>query len=161
MEIIIGLGNTILTDDSVGIKVARQLYKYFYDSECVDLKEFYSGGIRLLDVLTGYDRAVIIDAILTKENAPGKIHFLTMNNIDTTCNKVSVRDMDLTTALTFGTLLELSLPSQYDIWGIKGADLHSFGESLSEEVAEAVPKVVNTIIEKIGLWLECTQSIGA
>jgi hydrogenase maturation protease len=159
--VIIGLGNPILTDDSVGIKVARQLLLRFAGTESVEVKEIYAGGIRLLDALTGYDRAVIIDAILTKDNIPGRIHRLTPDDIHTTWNTVSVHDMNLTTALAMGTMLQLPLPRQIDIWGIEGADLESFGEALTEEVAQAVPHVVDAIIEETGRWLECTQSMGA
>ena len=159
--VIIGLGNPILTDDSIGIKVARQLLTHFYGSEKVDVKEIYAGGIRLLDVLVGYDRAIIIDAILTKENIPGRIHYLTPDDIRTTRNMVCVHDMNLPTALALGSLLEMPLPSQINIWGIEGADLESFGESLTKEVEQVVPKVVNAIIERIEQWFECIQPIGA
>jgi hydrogenase maturation protease len=158
--VIIGLGNPILTDDSVGIKVARQLHTYFSDKELVEVKEIYTGGIRLLDVLIGYDRAIIIDAILTKDNIPGKIHHLTPEDINATWNMISVHDMDLKTALALGAMLELPLPDQIEIWGIEGADLESFGESLTEEVEKAVSKVVNAIIKETEDWLECIQSIG-
>ncbi len=159
--IIIGLGNPILSDDSAGIRASRQLLKHFSGSETVEVKEIYAGGIRLLDEFVGYDRAIIIDAILTKENIPGRIHHLTTDDISTTRNMVSVHDMNLTTALALGSLLEMPLPSQIDIWGIEGTDMESFGESLTKEVEQAVSEAVNTIIEKTECWLECIQSIGS
>ena len=159
--IIIGLGNPILSDDSAGIKAARQLLKHFSGSETVEVKEIYAGGIRLLDALVGYERAVIIDAMMTKENIPGRIHHLTTDDISTTRNMVSVHDMNLTTALALGSLLEMPLPSQIDIWGIEGTDMESFGESLTKEVEQAVSEAVDAIVEKTEGWLECIQSIGS
>jgi len=158
--IIIGLGNPILTDDSVGIQVARQLYAHYIDIEMIKVQELYSGGIRILDTLTGYDKAIIIDAIQTKEKIPGRIHHLTPDDVEETWNMVSVHDMNLKTALALGDLLDLPLPSQIEIYGIEGADLESFGESVTEEVAQAIPKVVDEITMKIEKWLECGRSVG-
>jgi Ni,Fe-hydrogenase maturation factor len=53
------------------------------------------------------------------------------------------------------------VPDRIDLWGIEGADMESFGESLTEEVARAVPLVVNAIAGDIAQWMECTYSIGA
>jgi hydrogenase maturation protease len=159
--VIIGLGNPVLTDDGVGIRVARQLDQQLGDTDMVDVKEAYAGGLRLLDAITGYDRATIVDAMRTQENVPGRIHRLTRENVHTTWNSVSVHDMSLTTALEMGALLELPLPTQIDIWGIEGADLDSFGETLTPEVSRAVPLVVDTIARETIRWVESAHSDGA
>ena len=62
--LIIGLGNPILTDDGVGVKVARLL------EEKIDLAahprleiiEASAGGLRLMEVVLDYDRVILIDA---------------------------------------------------------------------------------------------------
>jgi hydrogenase maturation protease len=159
--VIIGLGNPVLSDDSVGIRVARQLGEQLGETGLVDVKEAYAGGLRLLDALTGYERATIVDAMHTKENIPGRIHRLTPENVHTTWNSVSVHDMSLSTALEMGALLNLPLPSHIDIWGIEGADLDSFGESLTPEVSQAVPIVVDAIAGETMCWIDSTHSDGA
>jgi hypothetical protein len=63
--IIIGLGNPIVSDDSVGVCAARRLDKVKEVREVADVHEVYAGGLRLLDVLVGYKRAIIIDAMQT------------------------------------------------------------------------------------------------
>jgi hydrogenase maturation protease len=159
--VIIGLGNPILRDDSVGVAVARQLAGRVGQTGAVEIREVYAGGLRLLDALIGFDRAIIIDAIVTKENLPGRVHRLTVDDVQTTWNSVSVHDMNLPTALAMGAMLDLHLPDRIDLWGIEGADMESFGESLTVEVARAVPLVVNAIAGDIAQWMECTYSIGA
>ena len=154
--IIIGLGNPFLTDDSVGIKVARQLAPVVHQHNDIEVTEVYAGGIRLLDAMTGYDRAIVIDALRLEDGTPGKIHHLTPEDLCATWNTVSVHDMNLPTALAMGRMLEMHLPSQIEIWGIEGVDLESFSEDVSEEVAVAILQVVHEIADELTLL----QTIG-
>ena len=141
--IIIGLGNPILTDDSVGVKVARALKDGFKGE--VDITELYAGGIRLMDAMTGYERALIIDSVITDGRVPGGIFHFTPSDLLTTRNTVSTHDMNLPTALEMGRMLGIPLPSEIRIWGIEAGDAETFGEGLTEDVAKAVPVVVEEI----------------
>ena len=69
--LILGLGNPILTDDGVGCHVAMALKDRLKGPE-VDVMEASIAGLDFLDLLTAYDRAIIIDAIQTDEGQPGK-----------------------------------------------------------------------------------------
>ncbi len=145
--VIIGLGNPILTDDSVGINVARRLKGLFDKKSGVDVLEVYAGGIRLIDVMEGYKRAVIIDAIITGNEMPGTISRLSLSDLLSTRNTLSVHDMDLPTALELGRMLGLCLPDDITIWAVEAKDVETFSESLSEDVAKAVPFVVENILK--------------
>ena len=61
-SIVIGLGNPVLSDDGVGPRVAAEL-KLLSEKDDILVKEANTGGLGLLDLLAGYDRAIIIDAI--------------------------------------------------------------------------------------------------
>jgi hydrogenase maturation protease len=148
--IIIGLGNPLLADDSVGIKVARILREKFQGNDSVEVTEVYAGGMRLLDVMIGYEYAIIIDALVTKENKPGRIHRLTPSDITTTWNMMTLHDLDLPTAMEMGKMLDYNVPAKVDIWGIEGKDLETFSEELTPEVAAAVPTVVEEITKNLG-----------
>ena len=63
--LIIGLGNPIVSDDSVGLRVADQLKTLLADRPDVDVAEDCWGGLRLMERMIGYDRAIVIDAICT------------------------------------------------------------------------------------------------
>ncbi|GAH17016.1 unnamed protein product [marine sediment metagenome] len=60
--LILGLGNPILSDDGVGFCVAGELRGRLSQQE-VTVMETSMTGLSLLDLLAGYDRAIIIDAI--------------------------------------------------------------------------------------------------
>ena len=152
--IIIGLGNPILTDDSVGIKAARLLKKEIQgktDFPC-DVSELSTGGMRLMDTIAGYEKAIIIDSVMTQSGAPpGTIYTCEPSDIFVTNNSFSSHDTTLTTCLQMGTMLGIPLPTEIKIWAIEVKDVHTFSEHLTEEVQKSVPRVVDEICEFIGI----------
>jgi hydrogenase maturation protease len=58
--VILGLGNPILTDNAVGIKIAQKLKE---ESSKLEVIETSEAGIALLDLIMGYDKLIIIDSI--------------------------------------------------------------------------------------------------
>jgi hydrogenase maturation protease len=67
--LVLGLGNPILTDDKVGIHVVRAAAGHCSPANGVTFAEASVGGLRLLDLLAGYDRAVMVDAIQTRSKS--------------------------------------------------------------------------------------------
>ena len=151
--VVIGIGNPILTDDSVGVKVAGILRDRLDGRRDIDVIELYAGGIRLMDAMVGYERAAIVDSIVTDGVTPGKIFCLSPADLVSTRNTVSTHDMNLPTALEMGRMLGIPLPSEIMIWGIEAKDVENFSEELTEDVAKAVPGVVEKIIH----YLDCGQ----
>jgi hydrogenase maturation protease len=64
--LILGMGNTLLCDDGIGIITKRYLEKILNASANVDFCETSWGGFKIIDILTGYDYAVVIDSIKTR-----------------------------------------------------------------------------------------------
>ena len=61
---IIGLGNPLLTDDAVGIIVARQLQELL--PEDMFIVEASAGGMELVELMLDHERIILIDAIMTE-----------------------------------------------------------------------------------------------
>jgi hydrogenase maturation protease len=145
--VIVGMGNPILSDDGIGIRVVRELK---VRAPWADVVELGAGGIRLLDVLPGYERALIVDAMVTGEFACGKFRRMSLDDLQKktarTCNTLCVHDMDLPTAMALGRLAGLDLPEEVLIWGIEAADVENFSEVLSPAVEAAVPIVVQEMV---------------
>ena len=148
--VIIGLGNPFLTDDSVGIRVSQELKKII-KNENIRVVEMYAGGIRLLDELENNDFAILIDSIKTETGKPGDVYQFSPSDFDSTNNVVSLHDMNLSTALNLGNMINLHLPEEIKIWGIEGVDFNNFGTKLTPEVEYAIPKVVNDIINELNI----------
>lgn len=155
--IIIGLGNPILSDDGVGPRAARLIKERLKAenprvSADISVSEVYAGGIALLDKITGYDRAVIIDSIITGDNAPGTVYRLTPLSLTHTRNCGSSHDMTFPMALDMGRVLGMSLPSVIHIWAIEAKDACTFGEELSVEVENSLPRVINDVLSTCVSW---------
>ncbi len=142
--IIIGLGNPILSDDSVGIKVARVLKDTLGDND-IDVKELYAGGIRLVEAMEGYERAIIVDAMVTGKAVPGSVCEVELSESGDARNITSVHDIDLPTAMKLGRSLSMDLPEEITIFGIEIRGTNIFGEELSAEVAGSVDIAVKAI----------------
>ena len=115
--ILIGMGNPVLTDDSVGLKIAQRVAKLLAGSCGVAVRELYSGGINLMEALAGYDRALIVDAMYTPDAKPGTICSPTVNELFQTHNTCSTHDGNLGVALELGKLAGLHLPSEIPYLG--------------------------------------------
>ena len=146
--LILGLGNPILSDDSVGLRVARILEDTLSD-ESTTVMETSMGGLNLLDLLTGYDRAIIIDAIQTRNGKPGQIYQLDSEAFNITRHASSPHDVNFTTSLEFGKRLGLALPQQITIFAIEVENVGSFGETCTPAVEHAIPLCVKTVREVI------------
>lgn len=145
--IVLGLGNPILSDDGIGPRIAGELEGKFNGN--VTVMEASLAGINLLDLLVGYDRAIIIDAIKTGEGEPGQIYRLDIEEFKATRHAVSTHDVDLATALELGNRLGLALPRKIDILAIEVSETDRFSEVFTPEVAEAVPRCVEMIVDEL------------
>lgn len=142
----IGLGNPIVSDDSVGLRVAARLKGQLAGCPDVDVTEDYWGGLRLMERMIGYGRAIVIDAMCTGA-APGTIHQATAGEFSTQ-KSASAHDVDLPTALAFGRAAGALLPANEDVWlvGIEAADLVHFGDECTPDVAAAIPRAALEVV---------------
>jgi hydrogenase maturation protease len=145
--LILGLGNPILSDGGVGPRIARELEGKL--DENVTVTEASLAGFNLLDLLVGYDRAIIIDAIQTAGGRVGRIYRLDLDAFKTTRHAVSTHDIDLATALELGEKLGLNLPRKIDILAIEVAETSHFSEECTPEVAEVIPVCAELIIQDL------------
>ena len=146
--IVLGLGNPILSDDAVGLRVVKEL-EGRVDQQEVTLIETSVAGLGMLDFLTGYDRAIIIDSIQTVGGQAGQIYRLDPEALDFTRHAASPHDVNLATALELGKRLELSLPQQIIIFAIEVMDASTFSEECTPEVRRVIPACVEMIIQEI------------
>jgi hydrogenase maturation protease len=145
--LIIGLGNPLVTDDSVGLRVAEGLKLLLAGRPEIEVAEDYWGGLRLMERMIGFDRAIVIDAICTGA-PPGTIHLLGPEGIATQ-RSASAHDVNLATALQFGRQADAQLPpNEYiRLVGIEAEDILTFGEQCTPAVRAAIPQAVQTVLE--------------
>jgi hydrogenase maturation protease len=145
---VLGLGNPVLSDDSVGIMVAREVEKRVEASE-VTVIESAGGGLNLLDSISGFQHVIIIDAIQTAEGKAGQIRLLDPGNFSLARHLSSPHQVDLISALELGRRLELPMPSTFSIVAVEAQDVVTFGEELTAEVEQAIPEAVDTVLHEL------------
>ncbi len=146
--LILGIGNPLLTDDGVGIYVASKL-KEKLNRPDITVTETATAGLALLDLLTGYEKAIIVDAIQTVGGKPGQIYKLTPEAFDTAKHISSPHGIDFRTAIELGARLGLPLPKEIFIYAIEAADVTTFGENCTAPVRKAISICVNMILQQL------------
>jgi hydrogenase maturation protease len=148
--LVLGLGNPLVSDDGVGLRVAAQLKHLLAGRTDVDVDEDYWGGLRLMERMVGYDRAIVIDAICTGAE-PGTVHRLTPEDIATQ-RSTSAHDVDLRTALELGRRAEMHLPADEHVLlvAIEAQDVINFSEECTPAVQAAIPLAVQTVLAALG-----------
>ncbi len=146
--IIIGVGNPVLTDDSVGLKSVAALRCRLAGRSDVATAELYSGGLRLMEAMVGYQRAIVIDAMISGRPA-GTIQSFTPADLPITRGIHSSHDGTLPEALALGHAAGLCLPRDIRIWAVEAGDVETLGEELTPAVATAVPVVVEHVLQDL------------
>ncbi len=144
--LIFGLGNPILCDDAVGLVVAREVHRRVGGAD-VDLVEASVAGLEILDIVAGYDKVVVVDAIQTRGGRVGDVYLLHPDDVASTPRLASPHDVDFGLALQLGRHFEREMPDDVRIYAVEVADPRTFGEELTPEVAARVPEIVQLIID--------------
>lgn len=164
--LVLGLGNPILTDDGVGIRVAeavRSALATLPDPPVV-VETASIGGLALLELLIGYDRAILIDAMRCADAPPGSLHRLSLDEVQArqpTEHSISPHDTSLGVALALGRQMGLPLPETIIIYGISVTNVLDFGETPTPPVAAAIPTAVAAVLAELSVQeLACKADAG-
>jgi len=147
--IVIGVGNPILRDDGVGVHVIQQLKQRISDPDVI-VDEASTGGMNLLDLILGYDKAILIDAIKIGKMQTGEVKRFSLNDF-TMVHSCNPHDVSLTEAIQLAEKMgEKRIPHEIVVIGVVVNDMpYIFGDQLSPRVAEAVPKAVEMILSEL------------
>jgi len=149
---IIGLGNSILTDDGVGIYAVRELRRRFEESgraKDVDIVETEVGGFALMELMNGWTQVILVDSIQFAGLESGTVIRIQPDDLHTSLRLRSVHDIDLPTVLELGRKLGLAMPAKLSVYGIQAEDALTLGESLTEAAHRGMKQAVNLILEEI------------
>ena len=117
----------------------------------VTFAEASVGGLRLLDLLAGYDRVILVDAIQTRGSRPGDVYRLGPDDLQASLHSGSTHDLSLPAALALGRGIGMALPKDEDIviLAVEVEDVLNFGETCTAAVEAAIPRVVQMVLEEL------------
>jgi len=143
--LILGVGNSILTDDGVGIEIAHKLKEENPELEVIETSE---AGIALLELIAGYDRLIIIDSIRTEKGKPGELYKLGLEALKPAAKLSSSHGIDIATAYEIGQRLGYRMPEHVSIYAVEIRDNTTFGGECTGEVEARIPSIAEQIIEE-------------
>lgn len=148
--LVLGLGNTILCDDGVGIYTVQEAAERCKRDDVV-FADASVGGMRLLNVIAGYDRVIMVDAIKTADGQPGDVYRLHPGDLPT-LHSGSTHDLSLIGALALGRGMGMQLPADEDfvIVAVEVDEVWTFSEECTPAVAEAIPRAVEAVLAELG-----------
>lgn len=150
--LVLGLGNPLLTDDSVGLRVIEHLRPQVAGWPNVQLDEDYCGGLRVMERMIGFDRVILVDAICTG-GRPGAVHVLTVQDIPTR-HSGSFHDADLRTALALGRQAGARLPADENIRivAVEAAEVLTFGQQCTPAVRSGIGRAAESVLKLLMAW---------
>jgi hydrogenase maturation protease len=154
--IVIGLGNPLLGDDGVGWRVADAVEGLLAAARRagrpiaeVDIERLGVGGLRLMECLTGYEVAVLVDAAEFPNRPIGEVRACCFDDLEDYAagHLDSAHDASLRTALDLGRRLGAALPERIHAVTVQAHRTDEFSESLTPEVAAAIPTAAAAVVE--------------
>jgi hydrogenase maturation protease len=148
--LVLGLGNPILGDDGVGWKVAEAVQlRTAMGTSSVEVDFASLGGLSLMERMLGYSHVILIDCLQTGEAPVGQVRSMRLDQLDdpTAGHSASAHDTSLITALQTAQAMGADIPARVDVVTIEAKLSFDFTESLSPEVAAAVPVATEEVLK--------------
>jgi hydrogenase maturation protease len=142
--LVLGLGSEIRRDDAAGLLIAQQLRGMVPHGD-VDVIESSVAGWSLLDLLVGYERAIIIDSVCTPERQAGRLHRLSVEDLRQWVGSLSPHRANLVSVLEAGKALGLEIPADIVIYAIEVSDPVGFATEPTAQVQRVLPDIARRI----------------
>ncbi|MGC8744702.1 MAG: hydrogenase maturation protease [Verrucomicrobiia bacterium] len=147
-----GLGNDILCDDAIGLKVNQRLAELFASNQAVDFKQTCEMGLALLDHIVGYGSLVIIDAIKTERCKSGTILEINIDDIEP-AGLNTPHFLGIGETLELGKKLGLKMPERVLILGIEVENPFTISEDLSDVMKSQFDDIVTDVEKRLNEFI--------
>jgi hydrogenase maturation protease len=137
---VLGLGNPVLCDDAVGLRVVEHLRHLLEEDPVrdVDVMASTRAGFELIDILQGYEHAIIVDCLDLPEPTPGRVRSLDLTHFQGSARLNAPHEINLHTAFGFAERLGIPMPGTVEIYAVEAADVRTLTEEMTPEVAASV-----------------------
>lgn len=148
--LVLGLGNTLLSDEAVGIRVIRRL-EATSDLAQVRLLDGGTLGFTLAAPIAECPHLIVVDAARMGESA-GTVRVFEGSAMDLQLSGKgkSVHEVSLADLMDMARLSD-TLPRHRALVGIEPANV-DWGETLTPEVQAAVPQAMNLVRALVARW---------
>lgn len=146
----LGLGNILLGDEGVGVRVAERLLERYAFPPDVEVLDGGTLGLDLMPYVEVADHLLVIDA-LDVGAAPGTLARLEGDEVPAFLSiKISPHQMGLSDLLSVARLTG-AYPQDVVLWGVQPAVI-DVGLDLSPVVASQVEALADRVVEEMRRW---------
>jgi len=146
--IIICLGNLLMRDEGIGIRLASELSVHFADNPDVEVLDLGTGGLSVLHAIAGREKIIFVDCAIM-DQTPGLMLRFSPDKVRS--NKVRMRyslhEGDLLNTLELSRRLG-ECPDDIVIFGIEPKEI-AHVQGLTSELENNIPKYVQTILKEL------------
>jgi len=149
--VIVGLGNTLMSDEGIGIHVLREVMACPKCPENIEFVDLGSSAINVVHAIAGRQKAVLIDCAFMDEPA-GTIRRFTPDEAISTkiMAHLSLHEGDLLGALELSRRLG-EYPQNVVIFGIQPESI-SPGEHLSSPLQEHLATYATAVLQELNTY---------
>jgi hydrogenase maturation protease len=145
--VVLGLGNILLRDEGVGVKVIEELRKRYDFLPPVKLIDGGTAGFGLVTEIEGCQKLLVVDAVKAG-NEPGTVYKFRRGDITVTISQtLSVHDIGFFEALEHWKIL--GIEPEVIFFGIEPEDINSWGFDLTPCIQDKMPKLVALVIDQL------------
>ena len=144
---ILGVGNILLKDEGIGVKVVKKLENEFSFPSNVALLDGGTAGHHLVNMVSDFEVIIVIDAVQGGES-PGTIYRFTLDQIPFELKThLSVHQVGVLEALNQVKLL--GKKHKVTFIGIEPQDISPWGMELTPVIEEKMPKIISLVLEEL------------
>jgi hydrogenase maturation protease len=151
--LLLGLGNPILGDDGIGCSLAELIGDILGSPEDLGILSASVSPVRLVDIISGYAKLIVIDSISSGRAEPGELLEIDLQGgslLPPSSHHFSVAQVpDIAQALG------LPCPEEIKYYGIEIDPPREYGDRLSDKLGRLLPSLAEKLIE-----LELNEFIG-
>jgi hydrogenase maturation protease len=147
---VIGLGNTLMQDDGVGVITVKAVKERYRFEPQIDLLDGGTAGLDLLPVIEGYQRVLFVDAVDAGEE-PGSILIIKGDEIASfmraqkSAHHVGLAD------LLYAARISGCLPPEICLVGIQPESI-DVGLELTDVLQSRLEMFVTAVLERLRHW---------
>ena len=154
MAIILGIGNTLLQDEGMGIHLLKYLQEHYPQWQSQHNIEMIDGGTLSFDLLSliQYDQELIVLDAINNKQSPGSVFHFHSKEMDKFLSQPgkSVHEVSLMDLFDMSRLSE-QLPEKRAMIGIQ-PDIIDWGDQLTPKVFDALPEAAEKVKQVLGEW---------
>lgn len=144
--VILGVGNLLLSDEGVGVHVINEMMDMHFPPD-IELIEGGVDGLRLMNLVVGVDRLIVIDSV-KGGGSPGSIYKFKPEDLvtHTDTSKMSIHQIGILEVIRLSGLVG-KLP-ETTIIGVEPKSIE-MGMELTPKIQSKVPRIIELVLDEL------------